>query len=76
MSFSNGDKSKMNLVLTSHGKNILATKGLQGLKIYYRLFDDDVIYTVNAFPTLMTDINGDANGRIFANSIMYRYNLK
>lgn len=76
MSFTNGNTNKINVVLTKHGKDILATRGLQGLEIYYQLFDDDVIYTINTFPSLLTDINGNASGRIFGNSIMYRYNLK
>ena len=61
MSFIGGDKDAIKFVLTPYGKKTLAEKGLANSKMYYTLFDDEVIYTVNVFPTLISDINGVEN---------------
>ena len=75
MSFFGGDKDSLKFVLTNKGKQILIEKGWENLNIYYTFFDDDVNYTINSYPNLMSDINGMENKVLF-NNTTNRYNLK
>ena len=59
--------------LTNEGKKILATQGLANLKIYYTFFDDEVIYTLNAYPNLIPEISGDSDN--ISDKITFKYNL-
>ena len=75
MSFIGGDTDKLKFVLTTKGKEILIEKGWENLRIYYTFFDDDVNYTINAYPNLMSDINGIEN-KVLYDTTTNRYNLK
>jgi len=75
MSFIGGDKNSLKFVLTDKGKQILIEKGWENLNIYYTFFDDDVNYTINSYPNLISDINGVENKVLF-NTTTNRYNLK
>ena len=72
MAFVEGDTLKF--VLTPHGKKTLTQNGLVGKKLYYTFFDDEVIYTLNAYPNLIPDINGIENK--ISDTINFKYNLK
>lgn len=73
MSFIGGDNDTIKFVLTPYGKTTLTQKGLANINMYYTLFDDEVIYTVNVFPTLISDINGVENK--ISEEINYRNKL-
>ena len=75
MSFIGGDTDSLKFVLTNKGKQILIEKGWENLNIYYTFFDDDVNYTVNSYPNLISDINGVEN-KVLDDNTKYRYNLK
>ena len=75
MSFIGGDIDSLKFVLTNKGKQILIEKGWENLNIYYTFFDDDVNYTIDTFPNLISDINGVEN-KVLDDNTKYRYNLK
>lgn len=75
MSFIGGDIDSLKFVLTNKGKQILIEKGWENLNIYYTFFDDDVNYTVDSYPNLISDINGIENKVLYDNTTN-RYNLK
>jgi|NOAtaT_5_FD_contig_21_1254105_length_351_multi_2_in_0_out_0_1 hypothetical protein len=75
MSFIGGDTDSLKFVLTNKGKQILIEKGWENLNIYYTFFDDDVNYTINSYPNLISDINGVEN-KVLDDNTKYRYNLK
>lgn len=64
MAFINGNSNKINFVLTNKGKEILATKGLDKNILYYSLWNDNFIYTLDVPPSLMPDINGEEKTKI------------
>jgi len=68
-------KEDIKFVLTPSGIKTLTQKGLVGEKLYYTFFDDEVIYTLNAYPNLIPDINGSEN-KISDTAIRSRYNLE
>ena len=75
MSFIGGDIDSLKFVLTNKGKQILIEKGWENLNIYYTFFDDDVNYTINSYPNLISDVNGVEN-KVLDDNTKYRYNLK
>jgi len=74
MSFIGGSKETFEFTLTPLGKRTLAQNGLVSEKLYYTFFDDEVIYTLNAYPNLIPDINGIENK--ISDTINFKYNLK
>ena len=74
MSFIGDNKNNFEFVLTPLGKKTLAQNGLVGEKLYYTFYDDEVIYTLSAYPNLITDMNGSENK--ISDTIGLRYNLK
>lgn len=67
------EKKEFVFTLTPYGKKVLAENGLMGQKLYYTFYDDDVIYTLNAYPNLIPDMNGNENK--ITGAIINRYNL-
>lgn len=65
---------EIKFVLTTYGKKTLVEKGWTKMKINYTLFDDSVIYTVNAYPNLIPDVNGIGNN--ISETMNFNYNLK
>jgi hypothetical protein len=64
MAFINGNTSNVNFLLTKKGKEILLTKGLEKEIVYYSLWDDNFIYTLDVSPSLMPDVNGDSKSKV------------
>ena len=61
-------------VLTTKGKKTLIEKGLSNINIYYTFYDNEVIYTLNAYPNLITELNGSSNN--ISDMINSKYSLK
>lgn len=61
-------------VLTTHGKKTLLKKGLTKQQVYYTFFDDNIIYTLNAYPNLIPDINGTGNN--ISETMTFKHNLR
>ena len=74
MPFIGGDNDKLKFVLTQLGQKTLAHKGLRGEILYYDLYDQEVNYQVDAYPSLVVDISGSKN-TIVPNTINFRDNL-
>jgi len=74
MAFINGNPHEINFVLTKKGKDVLLRNGLEKSILYYSLWNDKFIYTLDVPPTLMPDINGSEKSKI--DTITSRYDLK
>jgi hypothetical protein len=60
--------------LTPYGQKNLVQNGLTKENMYFLLFDDDVNYQVNVWPTLISDISGEQT-KSPDDNINYRYKL-
>lgn len=60
--------------LTPYGQKKLVQNGLTKENMYFLLFDDDVNYQVNVWPTLIADISGEQT-KSPDDNINYRYKL-
>ena len=69
-------ESPIKFVLTVEGYKALAQGGLENNIIYYTFFDDGVNYTLNAYPTLITDISGDKDIKSPANELRFKLKTK
>lgn len=74
MSFIGGDTDKLKFVLTQLGQKTLAHKGLKYEIFYYNLYDQEVNYQLDAYPSLVVDISGSKN-TIVPDTINFRDNL-
>jgi len=74
MAFIGGNTENLKFILTQFGQKTLATQGLEKKIFYYRLYDQEVNYQVDAYPLLMTDIIGSKK-TIIPDSINFRNSL-
>ena len=73
MGFLNNN-NQLIIVLTQKGLKTLAEKGLETTIISYNFYDDEINYSVNAYPNLLTDVCG-SNKTITDSSIILRNEL-
>lgn len=64
MAFINGNPNAVNFVLTKKGKEMLAAKGLLNNIVYYSLWNDNFIYSLDVSPSIMPDINGSEKSKV------------
>lgn len=64
MAFINGNPNVVNFVLTKKGKEMLAAKGLLNNIVYYSLWNDNFIYSLDVSPSIMPDINGSEKSKV------------
>ena len=74
MAFIGGDTDSLKFVLTQFGQKILATQGLEKKIFYYTLYDQEVNYRIDAFPSLVVDITGSKQ-TIVPDTINFRNSL-
>lgn len=75
MGFVIGNNGGIQIVLTNKGKKALLDSGLNEVIKYFSVHDDEIIYTLNEYPKVVS-VNGDDKTKTLINKTAFKQSLK